>query len=91
MPNMIEVINKIDSIARARGCEVEQVAISMERGEAALVFYSPRSELYSSHSYAWFDGEELRDQTHWGAYDLTLDGARRVWTEKARRFMEGWK
>ncbi len=86
----IEVVNKIDAIARSRGCEVEQIALSMERGEASLIFLHTAREVYSAHSYCWFDDEELRDQTHWGAYDLNIDGARRVWTEKARRFMEGW-
>jgi len=86
----IEVINKIDAIARSRGCEVEQIAISMERGEASLLFLHTDSEVYSAHSYCWFDGEELPRSTFWGAYDLNLDGARRVWTEKARQFMQGW-
>ena len=47
----IEVINKIDAIARSRGCEVEQIAISMERGEASLLFLHTDSEVYSAHSY----------------------------------------
>ena len=86
-----EVVKKLSEIATARGCTLEQVAVSLERGEAAAIFYSDRAETYQAHSYAFFCDEPLRDHTHWGAYDLDLDGARRVWTEKARRFMQGWR
>jgi len=85
-----EVVKKLSEIATARGCTLEQVAVSLERGEAAAIFYSDRAETYSAHSYAFFECEDLRSHTHWGAYDLNLDGARRVWAEKCRRFMEGF-
>ena len=91
MSNTIEVIGKLDAIARARGCEIEQVSISLERREAAIIFINKESEVYSAHSYTWWDGEALPNNTHWGAYDLNLDTARKVWAEKSRRFMEGWK
>lgn len=91
MSNTIQVVNKLDAIARSRGCEVEQVAISLERREAALIFLHKDSEVYSAHSYSWWDGEALPNSTHWGAYDLNLDTARKVWAEKSRQFMEGWK
>ena len=86
----IEVVNKLDSIARARGCEVEQVSISLDKREAAVIFLHPDREVYSAHSYGWWDTEEMPSYTYWGSYDLNLDGARRVWAEKSRRFMEGF-
>ena len=89
--NSIQVVNKLDAIARARGCEVEQVAISLESREASVIFLHPEAETYSAHTYTWWDGEELPNSTHWGAYDCNLDMARKVWAEKSRRFMEGWR
>lgn len=91
MSNTIEVVNKLDAIARSRGCEVEQVAISLERREAAIILMHKDSEVYSAHSYSWWDGEALPNSTHWGAYDLNLDTARKVWAEKSRHFMQGWQ
>ena len=91
MTNTMDIIGKLDTIARARGCEVEQVSISLERREAAVIFISKQSDVYSAHSYTWWDGEALPSSTHWGAYDLNLDTARKVWAEKSRQFMQGWK
>lgn len=88
--NTLKVVQTVDAIARARGCEVEQVAISLDKREAALIFFHPDREVYSAHSYGWWDTEEMPSHTYWGSYDLNLDGARRVWAEKSRRFMEGY-
>jgi hypothetical protein len=88
--NAIKVINQIDSIARGRGCEVEQVAISIDKREASVIFFHTDREVYSAHSYGWWDTEDLPNHTYWGSYDLTLDSARRIWAEKSRRFMEGY-
>ena len=91
MTNTIDIIGKLDAIARGRGCEIEQVSISLERREAAIIFISKETDVYSAHSYTWFDGEALPSCTHWSAYDLNLDTARKVWAEKSRQFMQGWK
>lgn len=88
--NTLQVVQTVDAIARARGCEVEQVSISLDKREAALIFFHPDREVYSAHSYGWWDTEEMPSHTYWGSYDLNLDGARRVWAEKSRRFMEGY-
>lgn len=91
MTNTMEVISKLDAIGRGRGCEIEQVSISLERREAAVIFISKETEVYSAHSYSWFDGEALPSSTYWGAYDCNLDMARKIWAEKSRQFMQGWK
>lgn len=88
--NTLNVVQALDSIARSRGCEVEQVAISLDKREAAVIFLHTDSEVYSAHSYGWWDTESMPKNTYWGSYDLNLDGARRVWAEKSRRFMEGF-
>ena len=88
--NTLNVVQALDSIARSRGCEVEQVAISLDKREAAVIFLHTDSEVYSAHSYGWWDTDPMPKNTYWGSYDLNLDGARRVWAEKSRRFMEGF-
>lgn len=88
--NAIKIINQIDSIARGRGCTVEQVAISLDKREAAVIFFHDDSEVYSAHSYGWWDTEDLPRNTYWGSYDLNLDSARRVWAEKSRHFTQGY-
>ena len=57
--NTVKVVQTVDAIARARGCEVEQVAISLDKREAALIFFHPDREVYSAHSYGWWDTEEM--------------------------------
>ena len=88
--NTIKVVSQLDSIARGRGCSIEQVAVSIDKREAAVIFWHDDKEVYSAHSYGWWDTEEMPRHTYWGSYDLNLGGARRVWAEKSRRFMEGF-
>ena len=83
----IEVVNKLDEIAHSRGCEIEQIAVSLNKTEAAVIFKHNGRDVYSVHSYFWFTGEPLRNFTDHGSYDCDLATARRVLTRKARYFM----
>lgn len=83
----IQVVNKLAQIAHGRGCEIEQIALSLDKTEAAVIFRTKGTKTYSAHSYFWFDGEPLGNNTCHGSYDCDLPTARRVLTRKARYFM----